>query len=259
MTAPNPKKQKASIKIINSLFEDIGNVRVIHYSCESFIERPNGASPRITSIAVRKLDSAQTVSFSIHQIAEEQGVAFSDIEGLYDRLERNMLDAFFVYLSGHQGNKYIHWNMRDINYGFAAIEHRYRVLGGIPSILDDFKKFDLSRLLIDIYGVGYIGHPRLEKLLKRNNIRPLDFLSGSEEAEAFENRNYVALHRSTLRKVDVLANITERCHDKTLKTETTWWEMHGGNLRTFWLFIVDNKTLAFLLALVGTVLALLTL
>jgi hypothetical protein len=23
----------------------------------------------------------------------------------------------------HKGMKYIHWNMRDINYGFAAIEH----------------------------------------------------------------------------------------------------------------------------------------
>ena len=55
--------------------------------------------------------------------------------------------------------KYMHWNMRDINYGFPAIEHRYRVLGGNPVIIDDDKKLDLARLLIDIYGVGYAGHP----------------------------------------------------------------------------------------------------
>ena len=46
------------------------NVVVIHYSCESFYDRPDGKSPRITSIAVRNLVTGQTESFSIHQIAE---------------------------------------------------------------------------------------------------------------------------------------------------------------------------------------------
>jgi hypothetical protein len=32
--------------------------------------------------------------------------------------------------------KYLHWNMRDINYGFAAIEHRHRVLDGSPVIVE---------------------------------------------------------------------------------------------------------------------------
>jgi hypothetical protein len=33
--------------------------------------------------------------------------------------------------------KYVHWNMRDVNYGFQAIEHRFRVLGGEPYIVED--------------------------------------------------------------------------------------------------------------------------
>jgi hypothetical protein len=65
--------------------------------------------------------------------------------------------AFFAHVGSHRGLKYLHWNMRDINYGFAAIEHRHRVLGGSPVIVDDDKKIDLARLLIDIYGVGYVG------------------------------------------------------------------------------------------------------
>jgi hypothetical protein len=73
--------------------------------------------------------------------------------------------------------RYLHWNMRDANYGFAAIEHRYRVLGGSPIIIDDDKKTDLARLLIDIYGVGYTGHPRLETLLAQNSIKTLDLLT----------------------------------------------------------------------------------
>lgn len=67
---------------------------MIHYSGESFYDRPDGASPRITSIAVRKLDTGQTLSFSIHQVAERAGIAFAQIERSYDKLERMMLDAF---------------------------------------------------------------------------------------------------------------------------------------------------------------------
>jgi hypothetical protein len=245
MTAPNPKKQKAGWAKINGLFADAANVWVIHYSCESFYDRPNGASPRITSIAVRKLDTAQTLSFSIHQVAEQQKVPFSNIEEHYDTLERSMLDAFFGHIGSHRGMKYLHWNMRDINYGFAAIEHRYCVLGGTPFIVEDDKKIDLARLLIDIYGVGYISHPRMEALLAKNAIEPPDFLTGSQEAQAFENRDFVSLHQSTLRKVDVIANIAERAHNRHLKTNTTWWEMHGGRLRTVLNWLAENKLIAF--------------
>jgi hypothetical protein len=164
VNGPNPKKQRAGWATLDKLFAEAANVWVIHYSCESFYDRPNGQSPRITSIAVRKLDSAQTRSFSIHQIAERRKVPSGEIEAHYDTLEREMLDAFYDHVRSFQGTKYLHWNMRDINFGFAAIEHRYRVLGGDPVVIEDERKIDLSRLLIDIFGVGYIGHPRLESL-----------------------------------------------------------------------------------------------
>lgn len=242
MSAPDPRKQKTSRAIIDRLFEDASNVWVTHYSCESFYDRTDGRSPRITSIAVRKLDSGQTVSFSIHQIAELDGIDLSGITEHYDMLERKMLDAFFSHVGSHRGMKYLHWNMRDINYGFAAIEHRYRVLGGEPPfIIPDENKFDLARLLIDVYGVGYTGHPRLTTLLEKNKIQPRDFLNGASEAEAFEQGNYVGLHQSTLRKVDMIANIAGRARDRSLKTNTTWWEMHGGKVRTFINFAAENR------------------
>ncbi len=242
MSAPDPRKQKNSRAIVDRLFEDASNVWVTHYSCESFYDRTDGRSPRITSIAVRKLDSGQTVSFSIHQIAELDGIDLSGITEHYDALERKMLDGFFAHVGSHRGMKYLHWNMRDINYGFAAIEHRYRVLGGEPPfIIPDENKFDLARLLIDIYGVGYTGHPRLTTLLEKNKIQPRDFLNGASEAEAFEQGNYVGLHQSTLRKVDMIANIAGRARDRSLKTNTTWWEMHGGRVRTFINFAAESK------------------
>jgi hypothetical protein len=262
MTAPDPQKQKSARVRLAALFADAANTWVIHYSCESFYDRPNGASPRITSIAVRRLDSGQTLSFSIHQVAEERGVPFGEIEAHYDALERQMLDAFYAHVGGHRGMKYLHWNMRDINYGFAAIEHRYRVLSGEPTVIEDDRKTDLARLFIDIYGVAYIGHPRLESLLAKNFIKPRDFLTGPQEAEAFEHRNYVGLHQSTLRKVDVIANIADRAHYRQLKTNTGWWDMHGGRLRNVSNWAIENKVVAFvasLASIVGLVIAFYTL
>ena len=244
MSGPTPKRQKEGWTTLYKLFGDASNVWVIHYSCESFYDRPEGRSPRVTSIAVRRLDSGQTLSFSIHQVAEEQKIGFNEIEAQYDKLERKMLDEFYSHVSSHKGMKYLHWNMRDINYGFAAIDHRYKVLGGKPIVFDDDKKFDLARIFIDIFGVGYTGHPRLETLLTLNSIKPLDFLNGAAEAEAFEKRNFVALHQSKLRKVDVIANLGQRAHDRQLKTNTTWWEMHGGRVRSVFDWLGENKLLA---------------
>lgn len=260
MSAPNPARQKAALTSLDRLFADAANIWVIHYSCENLYERPEGRSPRITSIALRKLDSAQTTSFSIHQVAERRRLSFDQIEEGYDDLEREMLSALFDHLGRHRGMKYLHWNMRDVNYGFQAIEHRFSVLGGVPYVLDDEKKFDLSRLLIDIYGEDYIGHYRMEKLIVKNYTSPpRDFLSGDQEAKAFEERNFAALHQSTLRKVDVIANIAGRAHDRNLKTNTTWWQMHGGRVRTARTWMAENRTfqlLAGLASIVGFALAL---
>jgi hypothetical protein len=52
------KKQLAKI------IDNPNDVVVIHYSCESFYNRPNRASPRITSIAVRNLASRKEFSHS---------------------------------------------------------------------------------------------------------------------------------------------------------------------------------------------------
>ena len=233
MSAPNPKRQKKARQSLDDVLANPKHVRIIHYSCESFYDRDDGSSPRITSIAVRHVESGQTDSFSIHQVAEKRRIASSDIEEHYDDLEKAMLTHFFGYLSKFHGYTYLHWNMRDVNYGFQAIEHRFQVLGGTDDqlhVVPEDQKIDLARLLNDIYGSDYVGHPRLEKILQLNSIAERDFLPGAEEARAFEQHRFVDLHLSTLRKVDVIQNIATRVHDRRLKTNTTWWQMHGGGL-----------------------------
>lgn len=138
-----------------------------------------------------------------------------------------MLKDFFKFAKDHKSYDWIHWNMRDINYGFQALEHRYEVLGGRPYIISNHKKFDLAKTLINIYSPNYCAHPRLESITDINHISRKNFLSGKEEAEAFDNKEFVKLHQSTLRKVDVINNIFERQMDGNLKTRATWRDIYG--------------------------------
>jgi len=139
-----------------------------------------------------------------------------------------MLDDFYAYVRDANDSVWLHWNMRDINYGFPAIAHRYEVLGGIPVDVPESRLFDFARSLIAIYGPGYTSHPRLQSLCELNKISLRDFLSGPDEAEAFDNGEYVKLHLSTLRKVDIFDNIISRYERGKLVTTSPWWYQHGG-------------------------------
>lgn len=224
------RKWKRAKRQLEDVFQSPENTVVVHYSCESFYDRTDAHSPRITSIAIRNLDSGQTRSFSIHLIAERRGL-LGNIEQHYDDLEREMLLEFFKYMEVKQDAKWLHWNMRDANFGFEALENRLKTLGCDAFHLDERNRYDLSRILIGIYGVGYIGHPRLETLLTLNHITPLDFLTGAQEAAAFVAKQFVKLHQSTLRKVDVLANIADRAHRGDLVTLASWWEQNGQSVK----------------------------
>lgn len=239
------------------------HVIVIHYSCESFYDRPDGTSPRITSIAVRNLSTGQSQSFSVHQTAEREGVPIDAIPNHYDELEKQMLAEFYEYVARHNGYAWLHWNMRNIDYGFQALAHRYRVLGGRPEDIEEGSLINLADILVNVYGSDYVDHPRLPTLTKMNNITDTDFLAGAAEATAFENQEYVKLHRSTLRKVEVLAEIAQRAEEGRLRTKATWKEMYGWHPQAFaewlgshWFFPVFGF-LASLASIIGLILYLL--
>lgn len=246
------RRRKQALKQLEDLSRQEEHVLLVHYSCESFYDCPEGRTPRVTSIAVRNYSSGQTVSFSIHKIAEIQGIPFGEIEQNYNQLEKEMLDEFFAYMRERMTHKWVHWNMRDINFGFPTLEHRHRVLGGEPVILEDEKKIDLARLLVAIYGTGYIGHPRLESLIKKNKITDLGFLTGKEEADAFDEKDYVKLHQSTLRKVDAFGNILGRTLDGSLKTDAEWRDIHGLS-PSLWAEWAAQHWIVTLLAIVASI------
>ncbi|MGT0250096.1 hypothetical protein [Burkholderia pyrrocinia] len=252
-------------KRLNEIYDEAINAYVIHYSCESFYA-PDGQSPlanstRVTSIAVRNLKSGQTKTWSIHKSAElnkqldsltemikvnaplskdelshdvSRIASSARISEILDPLEFDMLKGYFSFIQDHSDSTYVHWNMRDDNYGFSALEHRFRVLGGTPVVLQDNKKFDLARELITLFGKRYAAHTspkgrkgRLMSVIEANKIADADALQGAEEAAAFVNGEFIKLQQSTLRKVDVLSNVFDRTHDKSLKTNASFTDKYG--------------------------------
>lgn len=261
------KKRKEVRAELKNLYENSERVLVIHYSCESFYDIKDGRTPRVTSIAVRSLKSAQTTSFSIHKIAERERVLVDDIPKRYDDLEKKMLSDFFEFVRRKEYFYFIHWNMRDGNYGFSAIEHRYQVLGGIPCVISDDKKFDLARALIALFGRQYVGHGngkgRFLMLVELNKLTSKGALTGKEEAEAFDSAEYVKLHQSTLRKVDCMSNVFEKILDGSLRTNAKWIDTHGmhpkvivESIKEHWIWSA-TVMLAVLSGLVGRVAGLL--
>ena len=247
------RRRKRAFHILDTLKENPNSVLTIHYSCESFYNRPDGSSPRITSIAVRNWGSGQTYSFSIHQQAERKHKSVDDLETEYDTFEKKMLYEFNQFAERHDQYFWLHWNMRDINYGFPALEHRAKVLGTDPFLIPEDKRVDLPRILVDLFGVRYMGHPRLTKLIEKNKITQIDFLTGQQEADSFDAKEYVKLHQSTLRKVDVIANILEITLDGSLKTKAKWKEIYGGYIPWFTEFIRTHWVVS-LIGLIGAAL-----
>ncbi|EJP82007.1 MULTISPECIES: hypothetical protein [Bacillus cereus group] len=246
-------KRRKALNDIQNLVGNASNLLIIHYSCESFYDIKDGRTPRITSIAVRFFNTGQTETFSIHKVAEKKGF-LTEIENHYDELEKVMLGEFYKFVKAHQSFNWVHWNMRDINYGFQAIEHRFSVLGGKPTVIPDSQKFDLARKLVDIYA-DYADHPRLEKLIELNGITKKDFMGGAEEAKAFDEQKYVELHRSTLRKVDVFHSILERVIDKSLKTKSNWRHIYGLTPQGLFETIKDHWLFALVSIIIGAALS----
>lgn len=187
------------------------NFYVIHYSCQSLYDDNEALSPRITSIAITHYATEQTVSFSTHSIAEELHIPREDVQGRFDEVERQLLREFYAFIRDRRDKYWIHWNMRNLTYGFEHLEHRYRVLGGKDApIIPVERRLNLNDLLVDRYGGGYAAHPKLKSLMELNGAIHRHFLSGEEEVQAFQNNEFIRMHNSTLCKVGFLHSVIRK-------------------------------------------------
>lgn len=223
-------ERAAGLELLKEILKDKNKSVIIHYSCESFVTS-HGRTPRITSICMRYLGTAQTKSFSIHLQAQFDKKDFNNLSDTdYDEIEKKMLEEFYEFAKKHKDFKWIHWNMRDSNYGFEAIANRYRILGGEHFEIDEDRRYDFPRILGKIYTYGYEKNEpdgRLLNLANRNNITIIDALKGIDESTAFDNKEYLKLHKSTLRKVDIIDSIIDRAHNEELKVSASKKHIYG--------------------------------
>ena len=244
MAAPNPERQREARDKLKDLFAYLSSVHIIHYACQSFATGQRRGSPRVTAITVRNVASGETSVFSIHREAELAGLAPVQILSRLDNLEYALLEKFFQFMNINRNNRFVHWNMRDATFGFTAIEHRFRVLGGTPVSLAETSKFDLARAFAEIYGSRYVEAPYLKGLATINHLSLEGYLNGPHEAEAFETGAYEQVQRSVLAKVNILFKVFHLAHDRTLKTNANWWDLNRGRVREAWEMLEHNPLYA---------------
>jgi hypothetical protein len=213
---------------INSSSEFIREIKrhpdrfyIIHYSCQSLYDDNERLSPRITSIAAMHLATEQTVSFSTHAIAEELGISRDQVLNRFDDIERDLLSKFAEFIRDRRDRYWIHWNMRNLTYGFEHIEHRYRTLHhqDAPSVPIE-RRLNLNDMLSDRYGSDYCTDPKMHCLMELNGGIHRFFLKGEEEVEAFKNLEFIRMHNSTLCKVGFFKSAIQRMVRGQLRTQS---------------------------------------
>jgi hypothetical protein len=224
------EERAEGIETLNKIYSAKDKSLIIHYSCESFVTN-HGKTPRVTSICVRFLESAQTISFSIHLQAQFEKMDFNNLSDPdYDKLEKKVLNDFYEFAENHKKYNWIHWNMRNSNFGFEAISNRYKILDGKPFIIDEDRRYDFPRILSKIYTHKYeedFPDGRLLNLANRNSIDTRDALKGKDEALAFDNKQYLELHKSTLRKLDIIDYIIDRTYKNELIVVSKRKDIYG--------------------------------
>lgn len=217
-------------KKIAELKESQDKTVIVHYSCESFFNT-KGRTPRVTSICVKTRGNNNAKAFSIHlqaQIQDKDLTTLTDDD--YDALEKEMLKEFYDFVKKHKTYKWVHWNMRNASYGFEAIANRYKILKGKPTDIEDQFKYDLPDLLGLIYTYKFEAHKpkgQLLNLADRNQVTSRDALTGKDEANAFDNKQYLELHMSTMRKVEVIDRILTVEEKNQLKVGIKIYQIYG--------------------------------
>lgn len=244
------RERREGLNLIEKILADRSRVIIIHHACESFRTK-QGRAPRITSICVKFLQSYQSITFSFQIEAQIKKLDTHILtESHYDVLEKALLSKFFAFVRKYENYNWVHWNMKDANFGFEAINNRYRALGGRPTQIADEHKFDLRKIMDKLYTSDFEtrdigGKGKLLHLAERNDIYLYRSMTGAEEAEAFEDREFLRIHISTVRKADIITEILERIDTGEIKVAIGKVRIYGLTIpgiaeivRNNWLLII---------------------
>ena len=72
-------------------------------------------------------------------------------------------------------------------------------------------------------------------------------------ADAFDNKEYVKLHQSTLRKVNCISDILFKTLDNTLKTDSKFLDRYGLHPKMLYHYLKDNWIFGLIMIIIGLV------
>jgi hypothetical protein len=191
-------------------------LQAVHYYTAPWDDWHDGTPP-LVMIGVRAFEPTREEVFSIHRIAELQGIPPPDIPDKQQELERAIIEQFYSHLKAHRKARWLHWKMNSAQFGFAAIAHRHRVLGGSPPDVPPTQTVDFADALRAHYGEDYAPHPRLPSLARLNGVSELDSLSISELSQFHREGKFALMERSLCRRLRVLTCLFAKFAAGTLK------------------------------------------
>lgn len=217
------RRRKEARNNLKKLAENPLNVLLIHYSySKTFDDDYGGISPIITAIVIKSLNGQIDEQFAIHFEADKAGIPQDQIQDSYRELEMRILKHYNDFARRYTGCFWIHWDMKNIHFGFEAIKHRFEKIFGRPDGYYDIpssQKRNLRLIIEDMYGEKFVvGPDHLKSLMLCNNKNVIDprYISGDQESIEFERKNFDAVIQSVDTKVDFLKKATSKLIDKNL-------------------------------------------
>lgn len=216
--------RKVAVNNLKKLTEDSSKVLFIHYSESSTFDDDDygNISPIITSIVIKSLDGQIDKQFAIHLEADKADIPKDQIQDSYRELELRILKLYNDFVRRHLDCYWIHWDMKNIHFGFEAIKHRYEK---IFEDLTDYceipnnKKKNLRTIIEGMYGENFVsGSDTLKALMLCNsgNVEDGIYLSKDDESSQFEYKNFFAVIRSVDLKVEFIKKATKKLSYKKL-------------------------------------------
>ena len=208
---------------LRELFRRGDAMSAVHYVCENLYTAKDHPAA-VSCIAFSPIGRGNATSFSLVDVPA--GTSPEDAE-------ITVLSRYFEHVEQHVSTVFVHWNMRNADFGFAALESRYLHLTGqrayrVPSD----RTYDLDELISNEFGSEFAPHPCLIGSAAMNGLRRRHALAGADEAERFSSGDHGSIRRSTDEKVHWIATLAELFLVGGLKTSNSVGSV--DSLREIW-------------------------
>lgn len=258
-------EHKEANGIIGDYVKKKSNYIFIHYARQNCFADAYEKGPRIIAIVAMNAESEQFAVFSLKKSAEKEGNDFFKLsETEQDQVEHNMLHDFFEYYNKNNDKIWLHWNMKNNNFGFSAIEDRFRSLKGNPHPFDDGKLINISVLLKKKYGINYAKDNmwngklmgKMYDIFVLNHITDSNILDGEREIIEYILKNIIPIEQSVLGKLKAFKIIMEKTADNVLKNRgNVLKDVYGLSVQGIAKYIQDNAVLALIFSILGGVIS----